>query len=256
MNWYKIAQNRTFPWENVEGIAYSQEAINDLANFKKSQNNKNVRAIVTLIKEKIDTRELNLRHVESRPAANPHVPNAPKENIKLYIFEPRGVGLAWGSGKGYRICAQQCPLDKENKEIYENRLQEQKRERSGKKFLIIKRIFENHDEDYVPWISLYNESHVDDCPKYKLKIQQEARKEKAVLLNVQNPFDWLSSSVKMLRERNVEGARQQKMMLEGKSAEDLLKVLDYIKNHYTGYARGDIMLQIEKWIEEYMDRLG
>lgn len=255
MNWYKIAQGRSFSWENIEGIVYSPEAINDLRSFKKSQNNKSAKVISELIKELIDTRDINLRHIESRPAANPYAPNAPRENIKLYVFEPRGVGLAWGSGKGYRICAQQCALDEENKEIHENRLQEQKTERSGRKFLVIKRIFENHDEDYMPWISLYNASHVDDCPKHKFKIKQEAKKEQAVPLNVQNPFDWFSSSIKMLRERNIEGIRKQKMMLEGKSAEDLLSILDYIERNKGGSTRGDLILQMRNWIEEYMDKL-
>lgn len=254
MNWYKIALGRSFAWENVEGIVYSPEAINDLRSFKKPQDGRSAAEISTLMKELIDTKTVNLRNVESRPATNPYAPNAPRENILLYVFEPRGVGLAEGPGKAYRICAQQCALDEESKEIHENRLQEQKTERSGRKFLVIKRIFEDHDKDYIPWISLRNTSHIDDCPKHKFKIKQEAKKEQAVPLNVQNPFNWFSSSIKMLRERNIEGMHKQKMMLEGKSAEDLLSILDYIERNKGGSTRGDLILEMKRWIEEYMDK--
>lgn len=255
MNWYKLAQNRSFSWANVDGILYTPEAMRDLKDFKKSQEGRSAKEISTLIKDVIDRRQINLRNVESRPAANPYIPNGPKEKIKIHVFEPRGVGLAEGPGKAYRIGAQLCSLGGETSESSDKYIREQEFERTGRKFLIIKRVFENHDEDYLPWISLYNSSHVDDCPKYTFQIQRKENQEKIVDLNPQNPFDWLVNSVKMIRDRNIEGISIHKRMLEGKSEEEIFSILEFMTKNQARFP-SNILKDIGRWIEEYVDRTG
>lgn len=246
MNWYKLAQNLPFSWENVEGIVYTTEAQADLRNFKKSQGKRNAAQVSFAVQENIDSRIATLRE------------SVRKNNVRIYVFEPHGIGLAIGQGRGYRICAQVCSLGGENATMSRISLREQEIQKTGKKFLLIKRIFENHDE-YISWLNRDEEKHRDECEMYSGAYSRirssKVDDSKIVPLDAENPHAWLTHVVGLMRDKNIQKLYIHKEMLSGKSEEELFKILDFVTkngNKFPVYMFNEIL----SWIEDSIDKLG
>lgn len=242
MNWYKLAQSLPFNWDNVEGIVYTTEAQNDLNHFKKSQDKRSAQAVSVAVKENLDSRTATLRE------------SVRKNNVRIYVFEPHGIGLAAGPGKAYRICTQLCSLGGETATSERSSLREQEGERTGKKFLLVKRIFEDHDE-YLKWFNVDTSKHRDDCGLYSRVLQRRAEEGKIVPLDVGNPHPWLAHVVGLIRDRNIQGAQIHKEMLSGKSADELEVIMDSV-NKFKSSLNPYMLSEIYGWIEEYWDKLN
>lgn len=255
MNWYKVAQSSSFDWNTIKDIVYTDEARADLANFKKSHAGKTAKEVSTLIKELIDTRRIKHRNTEPRLAINSYDPRAEKEKIDIYSFAPLGVGLESGPGTAYRIAAQRCLIEEGSSELKTKSLREQQIARTRSYVLVIKRIFERHNEDYLPWIHIGNTSHVNDCIKYKITAQKQKTQEKPVELDVNNPYSWISHSIKMIKERDIQGINKQKAMLQGKSQEEIMQILEFMTKNERSFPQ-HILKQIAAWVQEYFDKLG
>lgn len=200
--------------EDVSPV-FSREAIVDLARLNRTLQGKTLS----------DIRDQLISAIKSgRFKINNTYPSA---SVKMYGAEPMGLGT-----QGYRIGLQIC------------------KDKNGKKFTLIRRIFEHHDE-YEKWY-VNHRSWSDECGSYEPNKSIQGDEPQGVPFDPKSPRAWLVASVRALLDGNSRAAAIQKNFLRGRKNDDLMAVMALIDSE-GDKIRGDIKTEIYRWLEEHWD---
>jgi hypothetical protein len=193
---------------------FSREALADLANLNRTLPGKTVSDIRDHLISVIRSNQMTIK--DSYPGT-----------VKMYGANPMGLHT-----QGYRVGLQIC------------------KDKEGKKYILVRRIFEHHDE-YEKWLASRGKWS-DLCGSYEPRESGGADEIRPVPLDPKSPRNWLVATVKALYGNEPRLALEQKKFLEGKSNDNLIDLMALIDAEGKGI-RKDIKDRIYMWIEEHWD---